>query len=138
MTGEMTAKDRDALIRFARAQARQAEREVDTRMAVCRAEVVDQMTAVFAADDALWKEAVLLAQEEMEKANAHIRNQVAALGIPPTEARRSGRTGTPADRPTPAGTAGPSSTSWPTPSWPRWRRRRKVRSAAPYWRSRSS
>lgn len=90
MTGEMTAKDRDALIRFARAQARQAEREVDTRMAVCRAEVVDQMTAAFAADDALWKEAVLLAEEEMEKANAHIRNQVAALGIPPTEAPQIG------------------------------------------------
>ena len=34
MTGEMTAKDRDALIRFARAQARQAEREVE--QAYCR------------------------------------------------------------------------------------------------------
>ena len=82
----MSKGDRDALIRFARAQARQAEREVDSRMAVCHAEVVDQMTATFAADDALWKEAVLLANEQMEKANALIRNQVAALGIPPTEA----------------------------------------------------
>ena len=55
-------------------------------MAVVHAEVVDQMTATFAADDALWKEAVLMATEQMEKANALIRNQVAALGIPEGEA----------------------------------------------------
>jgi hypothetical protein len=69
MTDEMSAKDRDALIRFARAQARQAEREVDTRVAICHAEVADQMTAAFATEDAIWKEAVLMAQEEAEKAS---------------------------------------------------------------------
>jgi hypothetical protein len=86
MTDEMSAKDRDALIRFARAQARQAEREVDTRVAICHAEVADQMTAAFAADDAIWKEAVLMAGEEAEKANARIRTEVASLGIPASEA----------------------------------------------------
>ena len=38
---KMTKSDRNELIRLAKARAKQAERDVDARMAVCKAEVVD-------------------------------------------------------------------------------------------------
>jgi hypothetical protein len=71
----MTKADRDALIRLAKLRAKQAEREAETREKVLLAEVIDQLTAEFEANDALWADVVIVAEEAAEKANAHIRSQ---------------------------------------------------------------
>ena len=86
MSGQMTKADRDALIKIARARAKQAEREADARSNVLYAEVVNQITAEYEAHDALWADAVSIAEEATAKANADIQAQCAALGIPSQDA----------------------------------------------------
>jgi hypothetical protein len=86
MSGQITKADRDALIRIAKLRAKQAEREAETREKVLIAEVHDQLTAEFEANDRLWADAVTVASEAVGKANAHIRAQCAAMGIPPQHA----------------------------------------------------
>ena len=83
---QMTNADRQSLIRVARGRARQAEREADMREKTLLAEVQDQLTAEFDAHDALWADAVIIAEEAAAKANAHIRVVCADMGIPPKEA----------------------------------------------------
>jgi hypothetical protein len=82
----MTRADRDQLIRVARLRAKQAEREAEMRQKVLLAEVQDQLTAEFSAHDQLWKEAVVIAEEALAKANAQIQAQCADLGIPAKDA----------------------------------------------------
>ena len=82
MSSQMTKADRDAVIRIAKLRAKQAEREAETREKVLLAEVIDQLTAEFEANDALWDEFVTVAQKEVDKANAHIRAICVGLGIP--------------------------------------------------------
>jgi len=83
VTGEQMSKaDRDALIRINRARAKQAEREAEMREKTLLAEVQDQMTAEFAANDELWAEAVGIANEAAKLANAQIQARCAELGIP--------------------------------------------------------
>ncbi len=83
MTDEQITKaERDSLIRVVRLRAKQAEREADMREKVLLAEVQDQMTAQFQANDELWAEAVAIAKEAAERANAQIQARCAELGIP--------------------------------------------------------
>ncbi len=82
----MTRTERMDLIKLTKLRAKQAEREVETMEAVHRAGIEDQLAAEFDRHDALWAEAVIFAEEAMAKANAEIREQCAALGIPPSEA----------------------------------------------------
>jgi len=82
----MSRTERMDIIRVAKLTAKQAERELETQEAVIRSEIEDQLTAEFERHDALWAEAIILAEEATAKANAHIREQCAALGIPPKEA----------------------------------------------------
>jgi hypothetical protein len=56
------------------------------REKVLLAEVIDLMTAEFEAHDALWADAVVIAEEAMVKANAQIAAQCAELGIPAKDA----------------------------------------------------
>jgi hypothetical protein len=83
---EMPKGDRDALIKIAKARARQAEREADARRAVLMADVRNLVTAEHSARDELWRGAVEIAQEALLKANDQIRCQCADLGIPPEHA----------------------------------------------------
>jgi hypothetical protein len=76
----------DRLLRLAKARAKQAEREAEAREKILLAEVRDQLTAEFDAHDALWAEAVTIAEEAAAKANSHIRAVCSDLGIPPSEA----------------------------------------------------
>lgn len=80
----MTKADRDQPL--ARLRAKQAEREAEPREKILLAEVQNQLTADFDAHDALWAEAVTIAEEAAAKANAHIRLACADLGIPSNEA----------------------------------------------------
>jgi hypothetical protein len=82
----MTKTERDKLSQLARLRAKQAGREAEAREKVLLAEVQDQLTAEFEAHDALWAEAVIIAEEAAAKANAHIRAVCSDLGIPPKEA----------------------------------------------------
>ncbi len=65
-----------------KARAKQAEREAEMREKIVYADVIDQMTAEFEARDALWAEAVTIAEEAAAKANAQIQARCAELGIP--------------------------------------------------------
>jgi hypothetical protein len=86
MNDAMTKTERDQLTRLARLRAKQAEREAEAREKVLLAEVQEQLTAEFDAHDALWRDAVVVAEEAAAKANTQIRVACADLGIPPAEA----------------------------------------------------
>src|SRR5262249_44870115 len=58
----MRPADRNAMIRIVKGRAKQAEREVDARKAFVIAEAVNDATAEYAAQDALWKDAVTIAK----------------------------------------------------------------------------
>jgi hypothetical protein len=88
----MTRAERDQLSKLARMRAKQAEREAEAREKILLAEVQDQLTAEFDAHDALWAQAVVIAEEAAAKANAHIAAVCSDLGIPPKEAPRIGLT----------------------------------------------
>jgi hypothetical protein len=79
---QITKAERDQLIRIAKLRAKQAEREAEMREKILLAEVQDQMTAQFEANDELWSEAVVIAQDALAKANAQIQARCAELGIP--------------------------------------------------------
>jgi hypothetical protein len=79
---QMTKGERDQLIRVVRLRAKQAEREAEMREKVLLAEVRDQMTAQFQANDELFAEAVAIARDAAERANAQIQARCAELGIP--------------------------------------------------------
>lgn len=83
---DMTKADRDQLVRLAKNRAKQAEADVDARMAVLYTEVIDQMTAEYEVQDALWADAVIVAEEATAKANDQIRRKCAELGIPAGQA----------------------------------------------------
>lgn len=78
--------ERTALIGILRQRARQAEAEAKRREKVLLAEVQDQLTATFKAENQLWKEAVAVVQKAMREANEHIALQIEAMGIPRDEA----------------------------------------------------
>jgi hypothetical protein len=82
----MNKADRDALVRIARARAKQAEREAETRQKILLAEVQNLISAEYSARDELWAAAVEIAEEALAKANDQIRAQCADLGIPPQHA----------------------------------------------------
>ena len=88
----MTKAERDQLIRLVRNRAKQAEREAEMREKVLLAEVQDQMTAEFQANDELWAEAVAIAKEAAERANAQIAARCAELGISAKDAPALGLT----------------------------------------------
>lgn len=79
---QMTKGERDQLIRVMKNRAKQAEREAEMREKVLLAEVQDQMTAQFQANDELWAEAVAIAKDAAAKANTQIQARCAELGIP--------------------------------------------------------
>jgi hypothetical protein len=85
-TSPMTNADRQALIRIARARAKQAEREAETQEKILIVEVLDLMTAEYAARDELWSDAVAIAEEAAAKANTQIQLRCAEVGIPPKHA----------------------------------------------------
>ena len=85
-TNPMTNADRQALIRIAKARAKQAEREAEMREKIVIVEVLELMTAEYAARDALWSDAVTIAEEAAAKANTQIQLRCAELGIPPKHA----------------------------------------------------
>ena len=82
----MTPTERNQLIRLMKNRAKQAEREAETREKILVTEVMEEMTVEYQAQDSLWAEAVRVAQDALEKANAHIRVQCADMGIPPEHA----------------------------------------------------
>ena len=85
-TNPMTNADRQALIRIAKARAKQAEREAETHEKILIVEVLDLMTAEYSARDELWSDAVAIAEEAAAKANTQIQLRCAELGIPPKHA----------------------------------------------------
>jgi hypothetical protein len=74
--------DRDALIRVVKDRAKLAEKDVAARARVLLAEVLDLMAAEFAANDALWSDQLLLAEEGVRQLNAQIRQRCSEVGIP--------------------------------------------------------
>jgi hypothetical protein len=85
-TNKMTKAERDQLSKLARLRAKQAEREAEAREKVLLAEVLDLMATEFEAHDALWADAVLIAEEAAAKANVQIVGRCAELGIPAKDA----------------------------------------------------
>jgi hypothetical protein len=84
----MTPTERNQLIRLVKGRAKQAERDAEAREKTLMAEVLDLMTAEFEANDKLWNDAVVIAEQAAAKANAQIAAQCAELGVPPKEAPR--------------------------------------------------
>jgi hypothetical protein len=82
----MTNADRQSLIRIAKGRAKQAEREAEMQEKILIVEVLDLMTAEYAARDELWSDAVAIAEEAAAKANTQIQLRCAELGIPPKRA----------------------------------------------------
>ena len=78
----MTPADRQALIRVAKSRGKLAEDEIDARAKTVLAEVLNDLTAEYQARDALWNDAVVIAEEAAAKANEQIRLRCAELGIP--------------------------------------------------------
>lgn len=81
MPERMTRADRDRLIKLARQRARLAKSEAVEREKTLLAEVHDQMSAEFSAQDKLWAAAVAIAKDAAAKANDLIRAQCIDLGI---------------------------------------------------------
>lgn len=115
----MTNADRQALIRIVKARAKQAEREAEMREKIVYADVIDQMTAEFEARDALWADAVAIAEEAAAKANAQIQARCVELGIPPKRAPGLIWAGGPAAMSSLAGTDAQSCASSRRPGRPR-------------------
>lgn len=86
----MTKADRDQLIRLVRARARQAKAETEQRQAVLLVEIEQELTAEYSARDQLWEQAVQIAEQAVEKANAEIQAACLDLGIPAKHAPRLG------------------------------------------------
>jgi hypothetical protein len=86
MTDNMTKTERDQLIKLAKLRAKQAEREAEAREKILLAEVLNLMTTEFEANDRLWADAVVIAEEACAKANAQIAARCAELGIPAKDA----------------------------------------------------
>lgn len=84
--GRMTRSDRDDLIGLARKRAKLAKDRAAEREKILIAETEDLMTAAFAAEDALWAEAVAIAEKAARAANERIAEACALLGIPPEHA----------------------------------------------------
>ena len=127
-TNPMTNADRQALIRIAKARAKQAEREAETHEKILIVEVLDQMTAEFDARDALWSDAVTIAEEAAAKANAQIQARCAELGIPRKHAPGLEWAGGPAAGSSSTGTDAGSCENSPKPRQPLSRRPPKPRS----------
>jgi Winged helix-turn-helix DNA-binding len=85
---DMTKADRDALIRVAKNRAKQAEREAETREKILIAEIQEELTAEFDAEDQLWAEAVRVAEQQIAKANAQIEAACLDMGVPSNHAPR--------------------------------------------------
>jgi hypothetical protein len=86
MADKMTESERRNLIALSKLRAKQAASEVEAQEAIHLAAIEDQLTVEFSHQDALWAEAVILAEEALAKANSHIREQCASLGIPAADA----------------------------------------------------
>jgi hypothetical protein len=84
--GEMTKAERDQLIKVTKLRAKQAEREAEARGKILLAEVQDLLTAEFSANDRLWADAVAIAKQACDKANAQIQARCLELGIPADDA----------------------------------------------------
>jgi hypothetical protein len=82
----MTKAERDQLITVAKLRAKQAEREAEARGKILLAEAQDLLTAEFSANDRLWADAVAIAKEACDKANAQIQACCPDLGIPAKDA----------------------------------------------------
>jgi hypothetical protein len=82
----MTKTEREQLIRVTSLRAKQAEREAEMRQKILLAELQNELTAEFKAHDQLWKEAVIIAEEVVAKANAEIVARCADLGVPAEDA----------------------------------------------------
>jgi hypothetical protein len=74
--------ERDDLIRLVRLRAKQARSDAETRAKLLIAEAEDLMVGQFEAEDALWAEAVAIAEKAAVQANELIAGQCALLGIP--------------------------------------------------------
>jgi hypothetical protein len=81
ITMTMTRAEREQLAKLARQRARLAKSEAVEREKILLAEVHDQMSAEFSAQDDLWAAAVTIAEEAAAKANDLIRAQCLDLGI---------------------------------------------------------
>jgi hypothetical protein len=82
--------ERENLLRLARSRARVAKSEAVQREKVLLAEVEDLLSAEFEAQDELWAEAVMIAEEAARKANELIVACCADLGIPAKHAPKLG------------------------------------------------
>jgi hypothetical protein len=87
----MSERGRTALIHIAEKRAKQSEIEVDSRAKTLYAEVMNDITAEYEARDALWTDAVAIAEEAAIKANGRIQARCAELGIPPAHYRTAFR-----------------------------------------------
>ena len=83
---DMTKGDRDALIRIAKGRARQARTNAKTREKILVTEVLELAMPEHEARDALWADAVQIAEESVVKANAHHQARCVDLGIPARDA----------------------------------------------------
>lgn len=86
----MTRGDRQNLIGIVRRRAKLADRDVESRAAILLAEVMNDITAEYAAQDRLWRDAVAIAEDAAAKANAQIEARCAELGIPPGKGPKLG------------------------------------------------
>jgi hypothetical protein len=82
----MSRRDRDDLIRIAKARAKQAKAEADQREKVLIAETENMISTEFEARDEMWDEAVAIAEDAAAKANDLIVARCADLGIPAKDA----------------------------------------------------
>ena len=115
----MTKADRDALIKVARARGRQAEQRADARAKVLLAEAMNDITAEYKARDALWADAVAIAEDYVRRPTTRSVPGAPSWASRPTTRRVCklgfhSRSAQLADRDRRAELA-----SWPRPGWPR-------------------
>jgi hypothetical protein len=80
--GVLSASERSDLSKLIRQRERVAKSEVKSRRARLKADAEMEMNSIFEAEDALWNDLVVLAQEGMRKINQQLAARAREVGIP--------------------------------------------------------
>lgn len=83
MTDTLTRKDRDELVKVVRMRAKLAHADIAERQARLKAQIENELSAVFEADDSRWRDLTEEAMRDFRRLDAELAKRCADLGLKP-------------------------------------------------------
>ncbi|HXH34411.1 MAG TPA: hypothetical protein VNJ54_08375 [Plantibacter sp.] len=83
MTDALTRKDRDELVRVVRMRGKLAHADIAEREARLKAQIENELSAVFATDDSRWDDLTREAKAEISRLDGELAKRCIALGLKP-------------------------------------------------------